>query len=813
MSVGSSEDKDPKEVACANLDETSHQSSRSRLPTHIGRYEIRELIGRGGFGKVYLAHDPRLDRPVALKVPKLKRSSRRQLKRFITEGRSLAQLHHPSIVPVFDSDVTEAGIPYAVSEFVDGVTLGDHLESNDASLRQRIEWVRQVGSALAYAHSEGVLHRDVKPDNILIERRTLRPKLIDFGLAKQQRLAGKSSLETIDGGILGTPAYMSPEQARGELKDISKATDQYSLGSVLYRCLTGKPAYEGNSIQVIAALVSGQQPVPIGSIAPDVPAELVAICGRAMRHHPAERFQDVADMASALQYWLDASLQTPPEFIQYVPVTKRRKRQSKASVIMIVLVSTLVIMLVAALIAASHSDKASSEVTDADDLTEQNEILSRSLSESRKELRQLKNRQETLKQEISSGELKLKAERKLQDRHRSAIEKVNERLRYARRIRLAHDHIRHGDFVSASVLVPDLPSKEAGWEVAYLKSLLHPERFLFVGNRERQVVNHILLSDRSTHCVVTCDDLTAAWDLRSGVQSFHEFWPEAPRQTIAVPESDLILVVLEREIRFLNLKTLRYDTLKTGPIDQVAVSVDGQLMAVNLQDAGGIELYSMPDGEQRGGTLEACDQINESEMYFVGKRQLGFVTKDGSRTTVVDVSRAEPSSRRIANYGAKRADVVGRFPVSASLDSRLTLFQTSRFGGILARFPSSSPRPTLELLVPELSEVNVVAGTSDGRTTCIGHADGRLSLWLAPKEISETKVAAAKHLATLQAHDTAVNAIDVSRDGRLIASGGIGEAKVWHASGSSAFLEIHSVPGTQLMFSTDSQLVGVAGED
>ncbi|MEZ6122820.1 MAG: protein kinase [Planctomycetaceae bacterium] len=271
----------------------------------FGRFVVKRELGQGGFGMVYEAFDPRLQRTVALKVPTLDRNSRQRLRRFETEARSAARLHHPNIVTVYDNGKTADGRLFIASEYVAGSTLKALIKDEETPLRELMEWIRDLAEALAYAHSEGIVHRDIKPENILIDLQHRRPKVADFGLAKVLHHSEdvEAPLKTQD-GVLGTPAFMAPEQARGELSRVGAHSDQYSLGAVMYQCLTGKTPFSGSTFVVIAAVGGDDQPVPIGQLAPGVPKDLIAVCEKAMSKDAAARYETADQFAEDLNRWL-----------------------------------------------------------------------------------------------------------------------------------------------------------------------------------------------------------------------------------------------------------------------------------------------------------------------------------------------------------------------------------------------------------------------------------------------------------------------------------------------------------------------------
>src|SRR5262249_29704512 len=225
-------DLDSQEILCPacgssfrlERDSTTDWAS-SRGPRTLGKFELIEAVGSGAFGTVYKARDPRLGRTLAIKGPRSGHlADGADSARSLREARSVARLRHPAIVPVHDVGEHE-GVPYLISDFVQGLTLTDLLSARRLPPREAAELVAAVAGALQYAHEQGVIHRDVKPSNILLDDAG-RPHLMDFGLARRD--AGDGTMTT-DGQVLGTPAYMSPEQARGEGHRVEGRGDAYSV--------------------------------------------------------------------------------------------------------------------------------------------------------------------------------------------------------------------------------------------------------------------------------------------------------------------------------------------------------------------------------------------------------------------------------------------------------------------------------------------------------------------------------------------------------------------------------------------------------
>ena len=267
----------------------------------VGRFRVISILGRGSFGTVYRAYDPLLDREVALKVPRFASDDREMIARFHREAKAAARLHHPNIVTLYENGQTDEG-PYLVVEFVDGVPLSKRLREHPPELRVGVDWVRQIAEGLQYAHSEGIVHRDVKPANVMING-TGRPQLMDFGLAKRD--ADTESGMTIEGQIVGTPNYMAPEQARGAISEIGPHSDQYSVGVVLYEMLCGRPPFSGDPWTVIARVANVREiPPPPRAVKPDLPRDLVACCLKAMEKDPHARYSNMQALADDLDHWL-----------------------------------------------------------------------------------------------------------------------------------------------------------------------------------------------------------------------------------------------------------------------------------------------------------------------------------------------------------------------------------------------------------------------------------------------------------------------------------------------------------------------------
>src|SRR5438105_2986090 len=271
----------------------------------ISHYRIVEKLGEGGMGVVYIAEDTVLGRRVAIKTLHADRNSQDShfRIRFLREARAVSALSHPHIATIHDYGETEGGQPYIVMELVKGETLGDLMLKDALTIPRAIEIISQVAEALAEAHAHGIIHRDIKPSNVAINERG-NVKVLDFGLVKQfdagpinPSAAERQTLlntQTKEGVIVGTPMYLSPEQAMGV--EVDARSDLFSLGSLLYECIAGKPAFDSGSPVEICARIIREDPPPPSSLNPDVPEALDRVTLKSLAKKSEARYQTAAEM-------------------------------------------------------------------------------------------------------------------------------------------------------------------------------------------------------------------------------------------------------------------------------------------------------------------------------------------------------------------------------------------------------------------------------------------------------------------------------------------------------------------------------------
>ncbi len=310
------------------------------LGKYIGRYEITEHVGAGAMAEVYKAYDPDIDRTVALKILKEENCvNEEHINRFLREGKAAGALTHPNIVTIHDVGTLEQA-PYIMMELLEGRPLSELLASGeklpiDSILRIAI----QIADALDYAHGKGVVHRDVKPDNIIVGQDRTSIKIADFGIARVEEGAKES---TQAGMILGTPRYMSPEQAGGE--GVDGRSDLFSLGVILYEMLTGQKAFDAESMATLIMQIMQKDPPPIRKVVSQVPPGLQNIVSKLLSKKPARRFQSGGELREALQRELRLREEEDSERARYMPLQVKWTAIMGAVVAVAMALSSLFIM-------------------------------------------------------------------------------------------------------------------------------------------------------------------------------------------------------------------------------------------------------------------------------------------------------------------------------------------------------------------------------------------------------------------------------------------------------------------------------------
>jgi WD40 repeat protein len=745
---------------------TGEQAGARNLPARISRFEVRAYVGGGAFGTVYRAHDPHLERPVALKVPRPGTVETPQhLKRFLDEARAAAQLRHPHIVPIYEVG-SDNDRPYIAFAFIEGRTLAQARDEGRLELRRAVAIIRDLAEALAYAHGLGIIHRDVKPANVLLDKDDAS-HLTDFGLACRYEPATEEGMRgqpEASRGISGTPVYMSPEHWSGLSGAVRPASDQYSLGVMLYELLCGYPPFEG-PLRLLKFNHESRPPDAPRSSDPTLPRDLEAICLKTLAKRPEERYAGCQELADDLRRWMEGE----PVKARRMGLRERligwcRREPALAAALGFALAVLLAFGLMMFRHATTMEEAKKRADENADRADENAAIADDNAAEARQHEKEAKDNEQMAQQNLASSLI----DQALNLCERGEVGQGLVRLADARRVALK---------ANADDLVRVIDFNLGGWrpQLHALTALLphHDKVTASVYSPDGRIV------------ATASGSQVFLWDAVTGASLPQSLPPREPVLALAFggpKEAPLLLVAGEKNVRLWDLKKTEdpiasYNIRDNEPIRirTASVSPDGKAVLMGGgtegRDDGWARLWT-PGREQRD-TI-ALDGLNDP-VYVAAFSRDGSQCVTGSGSRFGGEARLwDTHSGRALGPALKHKRAVSAATFSPDGTQVLTGTRGLFEGEAQLWDVASGQRKGAPLL--SALEIFAVAFSPDGTQAAIGGQDRAVRLW-------DLRGSQPMPLGSPMRHAMDINSVAFSPDGRALLTGSDdGTARLWQLS-------------------------------
>lgn len=497
-------------------------ANKGRQPLTVGEYTILDELGRGGMGVVYRARDRRLNRIVALKmIRSWDDADEREVKRFRVEAEAVARMQHPGIVQIFEigewqSRPDEPPLPYFTMEYCPGGTLSRKLSKNPVAPKQAAEWLEQIARAIAAAHDAGIVHRDIKPGNILFGADQVL-KVTDFGLAKQ---LDTDDGQTRTGAIMGTPSYMAPEQAFGQSRHVGPAADIYSLGALLYEMATGRPPFQGVTAADVLDQVRNLDPLPLRQLQQSIPRDLETICLKCLRKEPDKRYLSADELADDLERFREGEpiRARPVSFIERTWKLIRRRPGMMAASMLAVL-----FLIVGSIVSTVYGIRAN-----------RNEEQAQSNADRAQQNYQREQAERLRAEHLQKVSEKARSDEEIARRDEEKAKLREEVTGYRRSIALIDSEFRDNNLPGMRKLLDACPKAHRNWEYDFLAQRLGSASRVYDVLPDGKVVRIVYTPDGKRVLAACADDTFRILDAQTGKELFRAKEHEGALNCIAV---------------------------------------------------------------------------------------------------------------------------------------------------------------------------------------------------------------------------------------------------------------------------------------
>lgn len=835
------------------------RNEQALVGQRIGPYEVRELVASGGMGSVYRAVRIDYSQEVAIKVLRCTLATREMERRFQTERQVLANLKHPNIARLLDGGATEEGLPYLVMEYIDGEPIDRYCDSCSLPDRERVRLLVQVCEAVAYAHEQGVVHRDLKPANILVGADGAA-KLTDFGLAKDLHTVGDE--QTRSGQLLGTPAYMAPEQALGKRTVVGPLADVYALGAVLYHLVTGRPPFQGDSWQETLQQSVSELPVRPRRLRSSIQADLEAVCLKCLEKEPLQRYRSAGEVAEELRRFLCGEpVKARPLGSVTLAARWCRRNPVVAALVAMVGLSLVAGTAVATLFAHQAIDRANELELARQESEKHARAATRSAAEERHSRAQAERARQQAEERRQRGEW----------------------LGYIGKLASAQGAWHGNDVAGARQFLADCPAELRGWEHRYLHLLVYGQQTLLAthtgeavkvcwspdgkqvasGGKDGTVqlrdvsTGKLVFAEKAHDSSVTCLFFTADSRhlLTAGADAALKVWeastgkflarhaPGRPRSAIVAVSPDGGLLARTDEDYSITLydvqtgKGLATLVGHAGTIHRAVFSDDGQRLVTGSGDCT-MKVWNVATGMPLLTTGKRLHGAVQAVAISSDGRRLASCGADGI-IRIWDAATGKETLRCLGHEGTVfclRFTKNGRNLFSGSADRTIQVWNTET--GRRAR-----------VLRGHTEMVQDLALSPDGSKLASAAADGKVQVWLWRQDqefqrltghsgyinqvaisAAGNRIASASHDGTvrvwdltptrqrfaLTGHPSHVFCVAMTADGERIASGGAEpEVRVWNVSTRRTLLLLrgHTAPVWSVAFSPDGKRVACGSED